>query len=201
MTLLQFIFYIFSALAILSALGTIISRNPVHGALFLVLCFVASAGIWLMLQAEFLGLVLVLVYVGAVMTLFLFVVMMLNLDKLPSRAGFKKYWPFGVLILLLLVGLTIYVIAPSHLSLASNAIALQHPANYSNVEALGMVIYTQYVYAFELAAVILLVAIIAAISLAFHGWRRDSKRQNISKQVQTTAAERLRLVKNMGKES
>ncbi|MSP53659.1 MAG: NADH-quinone oxidoreductase subunit J [Gammaproteobacteria bacterium] len=200
MTLLQFIFYVFSALMLLSAVGTIISRNPVHGALFLVVCFVASAGIWLMLQAEFLGLVLVLVYVGAVMTLFLFVVMMLNLDKLPSRAGFKKYWPFGILILLLLVGLMIYVVAPSHLSLASNAIAIPHPADYSNVQALGAVIYTQYVYAFEIAAVILLVAIIAAISLAFHAFHQDTKRQNISKQVQTTAAERLRLVKNMGKE-
>jgi len=201
MTLLQFIFYVFSALMILSALGTIIARNPVHGALFLVLCFVASAGIWLMLQAEFLALVLVLVYVGAVMTLFLFVVMMLNLDKLPSRAGFKKYWPFGVLILLLLVGLTLYVITPTHFGWVSNAIPINQQADYSNGHALGNVLYTQYVYAFELAAVILLVAIIAAISLAFHGWRNDTKRQSISKQVQTTAADRLRIVKNMGKET
>ena len=195
MTVTQVVFYSLSALLILSSLAVILSRNPVRGVLFLVFAFVMSAGIWLILQAEFLGLILVLVYVGAVMTLFLFVVMMLNLDKLPPRTGIKKYWPYGVLILLLLVGLVIYVIGPSHFGLAAIAAPMGHAAEYSNVEAIGSVLYTQYVYPFEIAAVILLVAIIAAISLAFRGWGGVSKRQNISKQVRTTPKDRIRMVK------
>lgn len=195
MTVTQFVFYILSALLILSSLAVILSRNPVRGVLFLVFAFVMSAGIWIILQAEFLGLILVLVYVGAVMTLFLFVVMMLNLEKLPPRGGIKRYWPYGVLILLLLVGLVIYVIGPGHFQLAANAAPSGHSADYSNVEAIGSVLYTQYVYAFEIAAVILLVAIIAAISLAFRGWGGVSKRQNIGKQVRTTPEERIRMVK------
>lgn len=195
MTVTQFVFYILSALLILASLAVILSRNPVRGVLFLVFAFVMSAGIWIILQAEFLGLILILVYVGAVMTLFLFVVMMLNLDKLPPRTGIKKYWPYGVLILCLLVGLVIYVIGPEHFQLAANAAPAGHSADYSNVEAIGSVLYTQYVYAFEIAAVILLVAIIAAISLAFRGWGGVSKRQNIGKQVRTTPEERIRMVK------
>lgn len=195
MTLTHIIFYALSALLILASIAVIASRNPVRGVLFLVLAFVLSAGIWIIMQAEFLGLVLVLVYVGAVMTLFLFVVMMLNLDKLPPRTGFKKYWPYGILIFLLLVGLMIYVIAPAHFQLAVSANPSEHAADYSDIKAIGSVLYTQYVYAFELAAVILLVAIIAAISLAFRGWAGISKRQNISKQVRTNPKDRIRMVK------
>lgn len=195
MTLTHFIFYVFSALLIASSLAVILSRNPVRGVLFLVFAFVMSAGIWIILQAEFLGLVLVLVYVGAVMTLFLFVVMMLNLDKLPPRDGIKKYWPYGMLILLVLVGLMIYVIAPAHFQLAANSAPGGHSADYSNINAIGSVLYTKYVYVFETAAVILLVAIIAAISLAFRGWNGISKRQVIAKQVRTEAKDRIRLVK------
>lgn len=196
MTLVQFIFYIFSALLILSSIAVITARNPVRGVLFLVFAFVMSAGIWILMQAEFLGLVLILVYVGAVMTLFLFVVMMLNIDKLPARDGFKKFWPFAVLILLLLVGLVIYVIRPDHFSLSSST-AISHGAHYSNIKAIGSVLYTHYVYAFELAAIILLVAIIAAISLAFRGWGGLSKRQNIGQQVRTTVKERIRMIKDL----
>lgn len=195
MTMTQVIFYLFSAFLILASIGVIASRNPVQGVLYLVFAFVMSAAIWIMLQAEFLGLVLILVYVGAVMTLFLFVVMMLNLEKLPPRAGFKKYWPFAALILLFLVGLTLYVISPDHFALASKVPPAVHAADYSNIKAIGGVLYTKYVYAFELTAVILLVAIIAAISLAFRGWGGFSKRQNISKQVQVTSKERIRMVK------
>jgi NADH-quinone oxidoreductase subunit J len=195
MNLVQFIFYIFSALLIMSSLAVILSRNPVRGVLFLVFAFIMSAGIWIILQAEFLGLVLILVYVGAVMTLFLFVVMMLNIEKLPPRTGVKKYWPYGILILLIIVGVTCYVIGPEHFALAAGPAPGEHSADYSNVNALGMVIYTKYVYAFEVAAVILLVAIVAAISLAFRGWAGLSKRQNIAKQVQTTPEERIRMVK------
>ena len=196
MTLVQFIFYIFSALLIASSIAVIVSRNPVIGVLFLVFSFVMSAGIWIIMQAEFLGLILILVYVGAVMTLFLFVVMMLNIDKLPSRDGFKKFWPFAILILFMLVGLIVYVVRPEHFSLSMTTVVL-HGAHYSNIRAIGNVLYTHYVYAFELAAVILLVAIIAAISLAFRGWGGVSKRQNVSRQVQTTAKERIRLLKDL----
>jgi len=196
MTIVQLIFYIFSALLIIASVAVIASRNPVRGVLFLVFAFVMSAAIWIILQAEFLGLILVLVYVGAVMTLFLFVVMMLNIDKLPPRDGFKKFWPFAVLILLLLVGLVIYVINPNRFSLASANVII-HGAHYSNIKAIGNVLYTHYIYAFELAAVILLVAIVAAISLAFRGWGGVSKRQNITKQVRTTAKERIRMIKNL----
>jgi NADH-quinone oxidoreductase subunit J len=195
MTLVQFIFYILSALLIIASIAVIASRNPVRGVLFLVFAFVMSAGIWIIMQAEFLGLVLVLVYVGAVMTLFLFVVMMLNLDKLPPRIGFKKYWPYAVVIFLLLVGVMIYVVSPAHFQLPANATPSEHSASYSNIQAIGSVLYTKYVYAFELAAVILLVAIIAAISLAFRGWTGLSKRQNIGQQVRTNPKDRIRMVK------
>lgn len=196
MTITHFIFYVFSALLIAASVAVITSRNPVRGVLFLVFAFVMSAGIWIMMQAEFLGLILILVYVGAVMTLFLFVVMMLNIDKLPSRDGFKKFWPFAVLILLIMVGLIVYVIQPKHFDLSSTKVVV-HEAHYSNIRAIGNVLYTHYVYAFELAAVILLVAIIAAISLAFRGWGGMSKRQNVAQQVRTTAKERVRLLKNL----
>lgn len=195
MTLTHIIFYGLSALLILSSLLVISARNPVRGVLFLVCAFVMSAGIWIIMQAEFLGLILVLVYVGAVMTLFLFVVMMLNLEKLPPRTGFKKYWPYAVLIFLFLVGMMIYVVSPAHFHLAANVAPGEHSAEYSNVKAIGMQLYTKYVYAFELAAVILLVAIIAAISLAFRGWGGLSKRQNIGQQVRTNPKDRIRMVK------
>ena len=198
MTTTQILFYIFSALLIISTFSVVLSRNPVRGALFLVSSFVMSACIWLMMQAEFLGLILILVYVGAVMTLFLFVVMMLNLENLPKREGLKRYWPFAIVILVVIAGLTFYVTAPEHFSLAANPQTVLQSADYSNVGAIGSVLYTQYVYAFEIAAIILLVAIIAAISLAFRGWATNSKRQNISKQVQTQAKDRLRIVKDLG---
>ena len=196
MNVTQFIFYIFSILLITASIAVIVSRNPVRGVLFLVFAFIMSAGIWIIMQAEFLGLILVLVYVGAVMTLFLFVVMMLNLDKLPSRDGFRKFWPFAALILFMLVGLVIYVIQPAHFSLSS-ANVIAHNTQHSNIKVIGDVLYTHYIYAFELAAVILLVAIIAAISLAFRGWGGISKRQNIGQQVRTTAKQRIRMIKNL----
>lgn len=199
MDITSIIFYFFAALLVISAIATVSARNPVHGALFLVCAFVASAGIWIMMQAEFLGLVLILVYVGAVMTLFLFVVMMLNLDQLPPRDGFKKFWPFAVVIIAVIVGLVFTVTTPAHFALAATPNNVEHSDNYSNIAELGNVLYVQYVYAFELAAVILLVAIVAAISLAFRGWGGLSKRQNIRKQVQTDARDRIRLVRDVRK--
>jgi len=188
----QLLFYFFSAIILFAASRVITSRNPVHGVLFLVLAFAGSACLWMLLQAEFLSLVLIFVYVGAVMTLFLFVVMMLNIDLVPLKEGFVKYLPFGLLILLTLLGMMMMVVARRHFS-AAYAAPIAHPANYSNVKELGGVLYTKYMYAFEVAAVLLLVAIISAISLAFRG-RRNSLTQNIGKQVAVTKEDRLRLV-------
>jgi len=188
----QLLFYFFSAIILFAASRVITSRNPVQGVLFLVLAFAGSACLWMLLQAEFLSLVLIFVYVGAVMTLFLFVVMMLNIDLVPLKEGFVKYLPFGLLILFTLLGLMMMVVARRHFS-AAYAAPIAHTADYSNVKELGMVLYTQYMYAFEIAAVLLLVAIISAISLAFRG-RRNSLSQNIGEQVAANKHDRLRMV-------
>jgi NADH-quinone oxidoreductase subunit J len=186
----QIIFYIFSAALIFSALFVIVAKNPVHSALFLVLAFFASSGLWILLNAEFLAFILILVYVGAVMTLFLFVVMMLNLDVAPKYASFVKYVPLGILVLALMVAAVIYVILPNHFSLPATSVA--STSDISNITRLGMVLYTDYVYPFELAAILLLIAIIAAISLSLRKPR--SKVQNVTQQLQTTPQQRIRLV-------
>lgn len=187
------IFYAFAAILIGSAMMVIISQNPVRGALFLVLAFFASSVLWMLIEAEFLALALIFVYVGAVMTLFLFVVMMLNLDKLPSREGFVRYLPFGVIVMVMFVSLLIYAISPAHFSAASQAITNTHPAGFSNVKEIGEVLYTQYFYPFELAAALLLVAIVSAITLAYRG-KQNSKSQRVPKQLQAKKAERLRII-------
>lgn len=193
MTALQIIFYFFSALLLIAAVMVIISRNPVHGVLFLVLAFFASAALWMILQAEFLSLALIFVYVGAVLTLFLFVVMMINIDVASLRQGFVRYLPFGVLVIVLLLAMMLFVIGPKHFGLSYATLALR-PANYSNVNQLGSVLYTQYVYAFELAAVILLVAIISAISLTFRA-PRGMRTQKISAQLAANPKDRVELIK------
>ncbi len=193
MSLQQFIFYIFSALLLCSGVMVIVSRNPVRSALFLVTAFFASAVLWMLLQAEFLALVLIFVYVGAVMTLFLFVVMMLNIDLVPLREGFVRYLPFGILVILLLVALMLVAIGHKYFATDTYHLTMQ-PADYSNVKQLGSVLYTQYMYPFELAAILLLVAIIAAISLTFRG-RRGSKAQRVSQQIAVRPQDRVRLVK------
>lgn len=193
MTALQIIFYIFSAIVIASAVMVIVSRNPVHGVLFLVLAFFASAVLWMLMQAEFLALTLIFVYVGAVLTLFLFVVMMINVDYSALREGFVRYLPVGVAVIVLLFGLMLMSIGPKHFGLSFATLQMR-PANYSNVKELGSVLYVQYLYAFELAAVVLLVAIIAAISLTLRG-RRGSKSQNIAQQLAANPKERVTLIK------
>src|SRR5262245_47234859 len=160
----DFVFYFFSAILILAALGVITARNPVHAALLLVLAFFTSAAIWLQLQAEFLAIALVLVYVGAVMVLFLFVVMMLDINMAQLRAGFWRYLPLGVVVALLLV-VEMSIILRYAPGLADMALPPELPAGYSNTKELGRLIYTEYVYPFEIAAVILLVAIVSAIAL------------------------------------
>ncbi len=188
----QVIFYLFAALLIFSGVRVVASRNPVHSALFLVLAFVAAAPLWIMAGAEFLGLVLVFVYVGAVMTLFLFVVMMLNLDEVPRSKGFVRYLPFGLIIVGLIVTLMLNVIDPSHFSLHVNA-GMIVPQHHSNTKELGLMLFTQYLLPFELAGALLIVAIISAIGLAFRG-PRARKVQDPSAQIAVKRNERVRLV-------
>lgn len=187
------LFYSFSAILLFSAWMVVSARQPVRGVLFLVLCFFSSAVLWMLLQAEFLSLVLIFVYVGAVMTLFLFVVMMLNLDVVPRQKGWVRYLPLGALMMGLLLFLMWRALQTSFFPPQIYHWVAQ-PADYSNVQALGRVLYTQYVYPFELAAVLLLVAIVAAIALAFRGHRPDSKSQVIQSQLSVRRQDRVRLV-------
>lgn len=187
------IFYIFSAILVASALGVITVRNPVYSALMLVLAFVTCAGLWLLLEAEFLAIALVLVYVGAVMVLFLFVVMMLdiNLDRL--REGFWKWFPFGALIALAMVIEISMVLMNKYFGLEEMPAPKPHEADYSNTRELGRLIYTEYAYAFELAAVLLLIAMVAAIALTLRH-REDKKSPNPSEQVKVRKEDRIRIV-------
>ena len=190
MVFTEIVFYVLAAILLFSGIRVITTRNPVHAALFLVLSFFTAAGIWLLLEAEFLAIALILVYVGAVMVLFLFVVMMLdiNLDKL--REGFWEYLPMAGFIGLLMVVEMTLVLADKNLQ-PSQAVEL--PANYSNTAALGKVLYTDYLLPFELAAVVLLVAMIAAIVLTLRE-RKDNKSMNPSEQVKVKRSDRLRIV-------
>lgn len=193
MSFQDIIFYTFSAVLVASSLGVITVRNPVYSALLLVLAFVTCAGLWLLLEAEFLAIALVLVYVGAVMVLFLFVVMMLdiNLDRL--REGFWKWFPFGAIIALIMVAEIAMVLMGKHFGLEEMPIPPSHAADYSNTKELGRLIYTEYVYAFELAAVILLVAMVAAIALTLRH-REDKRSPDPSKQVRVRKEDRIRIV-------
>ncbi|MBB72751.1 MAG: NADH:ubiquinone oxidoreductase subunit J [Legionellales bacterium] len=184
------VFYVAAALLVVSSLLVITSRNPVRSVLFLVLCFFCSSILWMLLEAEFLALVLIFVYVGAVMTLFLFVVMMLHIDLEKLKTNFVRYLPIGALIVLGMIGLMGYIIAPEHFSLLAPA---HHGADYSNIKELGTALYTHYVYPFELAAVILIVAIISAISLAHRG-PRGRKSQDVPSQLNIQRNDRVRLV-------
>lgn len=184
------VFYVLAAILLFSGIRVITTRNPVHAALFLVLAFFTAAGIWLLLQAEFLAIVLILVYVGAVMVLFLFVVMMLdiNIDKL--REGFWEYLPMAGFIGVLMIVEMAMVLADKNLHPSQ---AAELPANYSNTAALGKVLYTDYLLPFELAAVVLLVAMIAAIVLTLR-IRKDSKSMDPSEQVKVKRSDRLRII-------
>ncbi len=194
MTYTTAIFYFFAAILVFAGLRVITARNPVHAALFLVLAFFTAAGLWMLLEAEFLAITLVLVYVGAVMVLFLFVVMMLdiNLDKL--REGFWDYLPLAGFVSVLLVIEMALILGSRHFGLDVMATPEPHPADYSNTKELGRLLYTDYIYAFELAAVILLVAIVAAIALTLRR-RKDSKYINPAEQVRVKRNDRLRIVK------
>ncbi len=188
------LFFIFGAVLVCAALGVILARNPVHSALLLVLCFFNSAVIWLMLDAEFLGIVLVLVYVGAVMVLFLFVVMMLDVDARRIRKELAGYWPLTVAVAGFLVFAIVNVIVVRHLGGATFKTAAALPENYSNTRALGTALFTRYAYPAQLAAVILLVASVAAIILTLRR-RRGIRPQDVAQQVAVRARDRVRIVK------
>jgi len=193
MTFQEFIFWFFSAILVFAALRVITARNPVHAALFLVLAFCTSAGLWIQLEAEFLGIALILVYVGAVMVLFLFVVMMLDINLARLREGFWSYLPVGAVVAVLLVIEMALVLGGPYFGLSEMPQPEAAVAGYSNTKALGLLLYTDYVYPFELAAVILLVAIVAAIALTLRR-RKHSKHIDPAQQVSVRSADRVRIV-------
>ena len=187
-----FVFFFLSAVLLLAALRVITARNPVHAALYLVLAFFSASGIWMLLQAEFLAMALILVYVGAVMVLFLFVVMMLdiNLDRL--REGFWSYLPLGSIIALLMVAEMALVLGGRQLGLLESSVR-QATAEDSNVQAVGRLLFTDYVYPFELASVILLVGIVAAVALTQRE-KRKNKAVSPGQQVFVKAKDRVRVL-------
>ena len=186
------VFYLFATITVLAALRVITARNPVHAALFLVLAFCSMAGIWMLLEAEFLAIALVLVYVGAVMVLFLFVVMMLDVDLEQLREGFWRWLPFGVALAAIMV-FQMFMVLGNRQTAETGANLAKRAANYSNTKELGRVLYTDYVYPFELAAVVLLVAIVAAIALTLRR-RKGVKSQDVAKQVSVRREDRIRIV-------
>jgi NADH-quinone oxidoreductase subunit J len=195
----RFVFYVFAVILVFAAGRVITVRNPVHAALHLVLAFFTCAGLWLLLEAEFLAITLVLVYVGAVMVLFLFVVMMLDINVSPLREGFVKYLPVGFTVALLIFVEMFMVLGVKNFGAEVVAIPARHGADYSNTRELGNVLYTDYVYPFEIASVILLVAIIAAIALTMRR-RPDTRSQDPAAQVAVKRDDRVRLVKMKAEE-
>jgi NADH-quinone oxidoreductase subunit J len=192
--LVEILFWAFAAILAVAALGMITVRNPVHAALLLVLCFFTSASIWLLIEAEFLAVVLILVYVGAVMVLFLFVVMMLDINIEELRSGVTRYAWFGGIVAGVVVFQLVSVVWTRSLGIDVTTGAAAKPADYSNTAELGKVLYTEYVYSFELAAVLLLIAIVAAISLTMRK-RANLKQQDIAAQVAVRREDRVRIVK------
>jgi len=185
------VFYLFGAIAVAAALGVIVVRNPVHAALFLVLAFFSSAAIWLLLEAEFLAIALVLVYVGAVMVLFLFVVMMLDINVDRLREGFWSNLPLGLLVAAVLVVEMVLVLTGDFFRQWPAPAPL--PADASNTADIGRVLYTVYAYPFEIAALVLLVAMVAAVSLTLRK-RKDVRHLDPAEQVKVKASERLRVI-------
>ena len=189
------VFYLFAALLVGAASMVIFVRNPVYAALYLVLAFFSSAAIWMLLEAEFLAIGLVLVYVGAVMVLFLFVVMMLDINLSPLKEGFTRYLPVGLLIAVALaVELVVIIWYRANVGTDTFPVPAPNPEGYSNTEALGELLFTEYLWPFEIAAMILLVASVAAIALTLRQ-APQGKRQDPSRQVQVRREERVRMVK------
>ncbi len=192
------VFYLFAGLALASAFLVIVVRNPVHAALSLILCFFASAGLWLLLEAEFLAIVLVLVYVGAVMVLFMFVVMMLDINLAEIRKGFLKYLALALVVVTPIVLVIGTVASSSYFDLPKYSSAVTHVAGHNNTYEIGKELFTKYVWPFEIAAVILLVAIVAAIALTLRT-SRQVKNPDVEQQLGVERDKRVRLV-DMGAE-
>jgi len=190
----QIVFYLFSAILVFAAGAVITVRNPIHAALFLVLAFFTSSALWLLLEAEFLAITLVLVYVGAVMVLFLFVVMMLDINTAPLREGFARYLPVGGLVAVATVAVMWLAVRSKEFGLEKMAAPERMAADVSNTRMLGEQLYTTYVYPFEIASVILLVAIVAAIALTMRH-RAGTRYQKIEQQVAVRREDRVRMVK------
>ncbi len=193
------IFFIFSALVLISAIGVITVNNPVKSAINLVFTFFSSAILWLLLNAEFLSIILILVYVGAVMVLFLFVVMMLDINITKAKEGFVKYMPVGVIIFFTISGLLSFFFYNQFENTDKNIVMSINLIGDDNTKNLGYLLYTEYIVAFEVAAIILLLGIISAITLT-HNKSSDTKYQAPSEQVNVTKADRLTIVKDKEKE-
>lgn len=195
------IFYVFSCFALLSSLMVVVSKHPVRSVLFLVLTFFLTAILWILLEAEFLAITLILVYVGAVLVLFLFVIMMLEVEAVALREGFVRFLPLGISVATLMIISLVYAVGPHYFGSESYPIPSLHPKGYSNIQALGELLYTHYLYPFELAGILLLVAIISAIGLTY----RESRQRKITypdRQAKVRKEERIRLVKlESGKEN
>ena len=187
------LFYVFALCFIGSAVLMVTSRNTIKAAMFLILSFFSVASLWILLEAEFLAITLILVYVGAVMVLFLFVIKMLDIDKSTVRAKFTKYLPLGIVVSVVVISQMVLILSAGHFDLDNSIGPVRKAADFSNISQLANDLYTLYVYPFELAAVLLLTAIIAAITLV-HRKESRSKRQNIAEQVNVQVADRVRLV-------
>ena len=193
MTITLALFYLFATFTVGASLGVITARNPVHSALFLVLIFVSASGLFVLLQAEFLAMALIVVYVGAVMVLFLFVVMMLNVKTDPQHEGYARYLPVGLLVAGIMAFELLSILGFKYFGLDKYSVPAHVAGDYSNTKAVGTLLYTNYVYPFEVASVVLLVAAIAAVALTLRT-RTGVKVQNPSKQVLVTKADRLKIV-------
>lgn len=193
MTFEQLVFYFFATLAIAASMMVVAAKNSVHAVLYLVFTFFCAAALWMLLESEFLSIVLVLVYVGAVMVLFLFVVMMLDIE-IPNKAPFVKHWPFGILIAGCMLTLMVIMVGKSHFGLEIVPAPAAKPLDFSSIKTLGTQLFSNYLLPFEIAGVILLVAMVAAIGLAYRG-PRDVKTQKPGDQAQVRKDQRLSVIK------
>ena len=194
MTFEKFLFYLFSLILIIAASMVVTRKNPIHAAMFLILSFVSTSVLWMLLEAEFLAIVLVLVYVGAVMVLFLFVIMMLDIHYNIKKASFMEHLPLGIMLFLTMLIEMVLVMTNKYFSADNFPAPVAKLADYSNTEALGNILYTVYIYPFEIASVILVIGIIAAIGLTLRK-RENTKYQNPSKQVLVKKSDRLTVIK------